>query len=388
MGARLRAACPRVAPSGRPEARIRRGRTPHRGTHLRPARCDRRARLTPAKETAMQHDPWSRRRWLLHVAAGGASLAAGGLARAQQADWPKQPVRLIVPYAPGGANDVVLRLVSRHVGERLGQPIVIDNRPGAGGVIGTNAVAKAPPDGYTIGVGATSTLIATPLTNPQSTVDVGRDLMFVSLLASAPMLLAVNPSLAIDSATDLPRYLKAHHDKLNYGSMAVGHFGHVVLKDISDTYEAAMVHSPYKGEAPLLQDLVGGQIQMALITPPAVRSMAEAGRVKLLAVSGTKRLKLFPNVPTFAEQGFASPVYRMNAGWIGIIAPAGTPLPVIRKLEREFAAAVQLPEVIEQLGDMGLDPIGANAEAFAATYARERPVWRELLVKAGLEIRG
>ena len=181
--------------------------------------------------------------------------------------------------------------------------------------------------------------------------------------------------------------MRENKNKLNYGSMAVGHFGHVLIKEMSDSAEGGMVHSPYKGEAPLLQDLVGGQIQVALITPPAVRGMAEAGRVKLLAVSGTKRLKMFPNVPTFAEQGFTSPIFRMNAGWIGIIAPTGTPAPVLQKLGAEYSAAIQTQEVQDKLAELGLDPIGANAEAFAAIYQRERPVWRELLLKAGVELR-
>jgi tripartite-type tricarboxylate transporter receptor subunit TctC len=328
----------------------------------------------------------TRRQLLAQTGVAGLALGAGPWAFAQS-DWPKQPVKLIVPYAPGGANDVTLRLVSKHVGEKLGQPVLIDNRPGAGGVVGTNVIAKAAPDGYTIGVGATSTLIATPLTNPQSTVDVTKDLVFISLLATAPMLLAVNNSVPVKTAAELPAYLKAQRGKLSYGSMAVGHFGHVVIKDLSDAYEAAMVHSPYKGEAPLLQDLIGGQIQMALITPPAVRAMAEAGRVRLLAVSGTKRLKLFPNVPTFAEEGFTSPLYRMNAGWIGIIGPAGMPAAAVRRLEAEYSAAIHQPEVNDKLIDLGLDPIGGNAETFAATYARERSVWRELLVKAGVDVK-
>lgn len=333
----------------------------------------------------MSHSSISRRS-LVQATAG--TMALGLVPRAfAQADWPKQPIKLIVPYAPGGANDVVLRLVSKQVSEKLGQPILIDNRPGAGGVVGTSIVAKAVPDGYTIGVGATSTLIATPLTNPQSTVDVTKELVFVALLATAPMLLAANNDVPVNSASELPKYLKEQKDKLNYGSMAVGHFGHVVIKDMSDTYKAGMVHSPYKGEAPLLQDLIGGQIQLALITPPAVRAMAEAGRVKLLGVSGTKRLKLFPNVPTLAEQGFSAPLYRMNAGWIGIIAPAGTPAVALEKLGAEYAAAIHQPEVNERLMDMGLDPIGADATTFAQTYARERPVWRELLVNAGVEVK-
>jgi tripartite-type tricarboxylate transporter receptor subunit TctC len=330
--------------------------------------------------------PRNRRTFLKHAAAGAAALTAAPALFAQSG-WPNQPIRLIVPYAAGGANDVTLRLVSKHVAERLGQPIVIDNRPGAGGVIGTNVVAKATPDGYTIGVGATSTLIATPLTNPQSTVDVPKDLVFVSLLAAAPMVLAVHPSVPVNSAKDLPKYLKEQKGKLNYGSMAVGHFGHVVIKELSDLYEAAMVHSPYKGEAPLVQDLVGGQIQMAMVTPPGIRGMADAGRVKLLAATGTKRLKVFPQVPTFAEQGFDNPVLKMYAGWIGIIAPAGTPVAALKRLEAEYSAAIHNPEVNQKLGEIGMEPIGANAEAFASTYSREKVVWRELLIKAGVEVK-
>jgi tripartite-type tricarboxylate transporter receptor subunit TctC len=229
---------------------------------------------------------------LAQAAAGGAALTLGPVVFAHSSDWPKQPIKLVVPYAPGGANDVTLRLVSKHVAEKLGQPIVIDNRPGAGGIIGTNAVAKSAPDGYTIGVGATSTLIATPLTNPQSTVDVSRELVLVSLLAAAPMVLAVHPSLPVSSARDLPGYLKEQKGKLNYGSMAVGHFGHVVIKELSDLYEAAMVHSPYKGEAPLMQDLVGGQIQMAMVTPlPFAWRRPDAKQA-----TGATRIKVFPNV--------------------------------------------------------------------------------------------
>jgi len=334
----------------------------------------------------MNHATAANRRALLQWAVSGAALTIAGQARAQ-AEWPKQPLRLVVPYAPGGANDVVLRLVSRHVAERLGQPIVIDNRPGAGGLIGTSAVVQARPDGYTVGVGATSTLIAPPLTNPQSPAEPARDLAFVALLAAAPMLLVAHPSLPVASAAELPRYLREQRGKLGYGSMAVGHFGHVLIKELSDAAQADMTHAPYKGEVPLLQDLVSGQIQIALATPPAVRALADTGRVKLLGVSGTRRLRLYPAVPTLAEQGFSAPIYRMTAGWIGIVAPAGTPEPIVRRLGTEFVAAIQAPEVNERLLELGLEPIGADGQAFAATYARERPIWRDLLVRAGVEVR-
>ncbi|RYY93725.1 MAG: tripartite tricarboxylate transporter substrate binding protein [Comamonadaceae bacterium] len=328
----------------------------------------------------------SRRAWLTQAAAGGIALGLGGRAWAQ-ADWPKGPIKLIVPYAPGGVNDIVMRLVSKQVGERVGQPVIIDNRPGAGGVVGTTAVAKSPADGYTLGAAATSTLIASPLTNPQSTVDVQKELAFVSILATVPMFLTVNTDLPVNNAADLLKYVQANKGKLNYGSMAVGHFGHVTLMEMSEAQGAGMVHSPYKGEAPLLQDLIGNQIQMAMVTPAAVKGMAEGGRVKLLGVSGTRRLKAFPNVPTLAEQGFTNPLYQMSAGWMGIIAPAGTPAPILQRLSTEFAAAVKIPEIADQMSALGVEPMGTTSEQFAATYARERPLWRDLLQKAGVQVR-
>ena len=327
------------------------------------------------------------RRQVIAAAAVGALSITLGTPALAQSDWPKQPIKLIVPYAPGGVNDIVMRLVSKHVSEKLGQPIVIDNRPGAGGVVGTTAVAKSAPDGYTIGAGATSTLIATPLTNPQSTVDVQKELAFVSLLATVPMVLTVNSTIPVATATELPKYIRDNPGKLNYGSMAVGHFGHVTILEMSESQNGRMVHSPYKGEAPLLTDLIGGHIQLAMTTPPVVKPMADSGKVKLLGVSGTKRLKLFPNVPTLAEQGFSAPIFRMNAGWMVIIAPAKTPPAILQRLGAEYAAAVRSPEVIEQMTSLGLDPVGTTPEEFLATYNRERPVWREMLVKAGVELK-
>jgi len=326
------------------------------------------------------------RRALLRAAAGVLALPLTGSLRAQ-ASWPSQPIRLIVPYAAGGANDITLRMLSKHVGERLGQPIVIENRPGAGGLVGTSALAQSKADGYTFGVGATSTLIATPLTNPQSPPEPARNLVFVALLAAAPMLLVAHPALPVGSAAELPKLLREQRGRLAYGSMAVGHFGHVVIKELSDAHQADMTHSPYKGEALLLQDLAGGQIQLALATPPAVRGLAEAGRVKLLGVTGVRRLRMFPAVPTLAEQGFGAPLYRMTAGWIGIMAPAGTPPAAVQRLGAEYLAAIQSPEVNDRLLELGMDPIGADAATFAATYARERPIWRELLTRAGVDVR-
>lgn len=326
-----------------------------------------------------------RRDWLQHSLAAGVALGLAPTARAQA--WPRSATKLIVPYAAGGVTDVAMRLLAKHVSERLGQPVVVDNRPGAGGVVGINAVAKAAPDGYTIGAAASSAIIAQPLVNAQIPFDVPSELAFVSLSATVPMVLAVNASVPARNAQELLKYIASNRGKLAYGSTAVGHYGHVSLMEMSDSQDAAMTHSPYKGETPLVQDLVSGVLQLAFFAPSTIRAMAEAGRVRLLGVSGTKRLKVLPDVPTMLEQGFEAPVYRMNPGWIGLVAPAKTPAPIMQRLTEEFAAVIRLPEVSDQIIDMGLDPVGSTGEGFATTYRNELPVWRTLLKKAGLEVR-
>jgi tripartite-type tricarboxylate transporter receptor subunit TctC len=329
----------------------------------------------------------SRRQLLAHAAAGGALLGLGSRAFAQS-DWPKQPVKFIVPYAPGGVTDLTMRTVSRHVEKRLGQPIVIDNRGGAGGAVGMTAIAKSHPDGYTIGATASSTIIATPLLNPQVSYDAGVDFAFISLLATVPMVLTVHASSPVNNAADFLKYVEANKGKLSYGSTAVGHYGHVAMMEVSDSLGAGMVHSPYKGETPLLQDMVGGQLQCAFFAPSTVRPMAESGKLKMIGVSGTKRLKSLPNVPTLAEQGWEAPIFRMNPGWVGVVAPAKTPAAIVQRLSAEYQAAVKTPEIYDQIAEYGMDPVGSTGEQFAATYQTEKPIWKQLLTKAGLEVKG
>ncbi|HMN78834.1 MAG TPA: tripartite tricarboxylate transporter substrate binding protein [Burkholderiaceae bacterium] len=333
----------------------------------------------------MDHLDINRRRLLQTI---GAGAAAGAVPAAfAQSDWPKQAVKLIVPYTPGGVTDLTMRLVSKEVAERLGQPIIVENRPGAGGVVGTAAVAKAAPDGYTIGACASSSIIATPMLNAQVPFDVEADLALVSLTATVPMVLVVNSTVPVNSGAELLKYVRANRGKLNYGSTAVGHYGHVALMEISDSQDAGMVHSPYKGEAPLVQDVVSGQLQLAFFAPSTIKPMADAGKVRMLGVSGTRRLKMLPDLPTLVEQGFQAPVFGMNPGWVGIIAPSKTPKPVLQRLSAEYSAATLKPEVADQIADLGMSPVGSTADAFVATYQRERPVWKGLLTKAGLEVR-
>ncbi|TFZ02719.1 tripartite tricarboxylate transporter substrate binding protein [Ramlibacter henchirensis] len=328
---------------------------------------------------------YTRRQLLGHAAAGGALLGLGSRALAQS-DYPKQPIRFILPYAPGGVTDLTMRTVSKEVEKKLGQTIVIDNRAGAGGAVGMTAVAKAPPDGYTIGATASSTIIATPMLNAVS-YD-GSDFAFISLLATVPMVLTVNASVPVRTAEEFLKYVKANAGKLNYGSTAIGHYGHVAMMEVSESTGSAMVHSPYKGESPLMQDLVGGQLQFAFFAPSTAKPMAESGKLRMLGVSGTKRIKSLPNVPTLAEQGWSAPIFKMNPGWVGVVAPAKTPQAIVQRLSAEYVAAMKVPEINDQIANYGMDPVGSTSEQFAATFQAEKPIWRQLLTKAGLEVKG
>lgn len=327
------------------------------------------------------------RRQLLGAAAGGALLGLGPRAFAQS-DFPNQALKFIVPYAPGGVTDLVMRTVSKQVSERIGQPIAIDNRAGAGGMLGVTAVAKAVPNGYTIGATASSSIIASPLLSNEVPYNPATDFAYISLLATVPMVLCVPAALPIKDGAEFLKWVQANKGKLSYGSTAVGHYGHVALMEVSDSQQAGMVHSPYKGETPLMQDFLGGQINFAFFAPSTAKPQAEAGKLRMIGVSGTKRLKNMPGVPTLAEQGWTASVFKMNPGWVGVIAPAKTPAAIVQRLSAEYQAAVKTQEIHDKIVENGMDPVGSSGEQFFATYQNEKPVWNQLLSKAGLEIKG
>jgi tripartite-type tricarboxylate transporter receptor subunit TctC len=325
----------------------------------------------------------TRRQFIHQAGAAGLAVSLGGPAWAQ-GDWPQNIVKIVVPYPAGGATDILARLIGRGLATRLGQQVLVDNRAGAGGMIGTGAMAKSAPDGYTFGIILVSTVITAPFLFEKVPYDTDRDIGFVTLLATVPMVLAVHPSLPVHTAPELMQYIKRNKGKLSYGSVATGHYGHVASEHINASYDGGMVHVPYKGEAPMLQDLLANLLPLSFVTISTAKPHVEAGKLRLLAITGTRRHPSMPNVPTFAEQGLDADVYKMNPGWIGLGAPAKTPAAIMKRMATETVAAARDPEVAERITALGMDFVGNTPEAFVETYRAEKPIWQKLLKQAGI----
>lgn len=325
----------------------------------------------------------SRRRFLGQLSTAGLAATLGAPVRAQPA-WPQRPLNLIVPFPAGGATDMLARLLGRGITTRTGQQVVVDNRAGAGGMIGTAALAKSAPDGHHFGIVLVTTTITAPFLYEKVPYDVDRELALVSLLATVPMVLAVHPSLPVHSLPELVQHLRRHRGKLSYGSVATGHYGHVASEHLNVTLDAGMVHVPYKGEAPMLQDLLGAQLPLSFVTIATARPHVEAGRLRLLAITGTRRHPSMPQVPTFAEGGLDAEVFKMNPGWLGLAAPARTPAALVQRMAAEAVAVGRDPEALERIAGLGMDFVGSTPETFAETYRAEKPVWQQLLRQAGI----
>lgn len=324
-----------------------------------------------------------RRRFIGQAGAAGLALGLGAQARAQQA-WPQSPVKVIVPFPAGGSTDLLTRLVGRGVSARIGQPVVVDNRAGASGMIGTGAIAKSPPDGHHFGMTTVSSIVTAPFLYEKVPYDVDSEIAFVSLLCTVPMVLAAHPSLPVRTAPELMEHLRRNKGKLSYGTVSIGHYGHVATEHMNVRNDAGMVHVPYKGEAPMLQDLLGNQLPLSFVTIATAKPHVEAGKLRLLAITGTKRHSSMPDVPTFGEQGLQDEVYAMNPGWIGMIAPAKTPADIVRRMSSEVVAAAREPEVFERIASMGMDFVGSTPEAYLEAYRAEKRTWQKLLAQAGV----
>lgn len=327
--------------------------------------------------------PSGRRRFNLAVLGAVASIASAvPLVSAAQSGWPTKPIRIVVPYTPGGFTDQMARLVQIGLQQRLGQPVVIDNRPGANSLIGVDAVAKAAPDGYTFGVVIAAYAANTTL-YPKLPYDPAKDLIGVSLMGVSPLLAAVNNDAPFKTGRELIAYAKANPGKLSFGSSGNGSAAHLtseLWKSLTQTY---MTHIPYRGAVPALTDLMGGQIQLFFDAPTGLINQAKAGKIRLIGVAGDKRLPAVPDVPTFIEQGFAG---FTGSTWAGMIAPAGTPPDVVKRMSEEVARIIRSDETRAKLDAMGTFPVGSTPQEFDAFIADETTKWAKVIRTAGVRL--
>jgi tripartite-type tricarboxylate transporter receptor subunit TctC len=310
-----------------------------------------------------------------------AALALAGGAAAQQ--FPAKPVRLVVPFAPGGQSDVVARTVGQKVGERWGQPVVVENKPGAATTIGADFVAKSPADGYTILL-APAPFVITQYAYPKLPYDSRRDFTPVTLLVTNPLVVTINPTkVAAKNFQDFVAAAKREPGTLNYGSPGNGSLPHLATELFRLRSGIEVVHVPYKGGGPAVIDLVGGQIAFMFASPLEVMPHVKAGKLSVLGVTSSKRLGYWPEVPTVIESGY--PDYEALA-WFGVVAPAATPRDVVAKLSADIVAALKAPEVSEKLAAQGAEIAGTTPEAFAEFLGREHARWSEAVKAANVTV--
>ncbi len=324
------------------------------------------------------------RRALLCAAAAAATLCALPHAQAQ-GTYPNKPIRMVVPFAAGGATDVLARVIGQKMSAGMGQPVVIDNKPGAAGIIGTDAVAKSPADGYTIVLGLSNSLMTNEFLYDKLPYDTQRDLTLVYQIAMAPLVLVVHPSVPVKTGPELLKYVTANKGKVAYGSYGVGAYPHLAGAHMSLATHSDMNHVAYKGEAPMMQDLIGGQIQMAYASALVAKPHIDSGKIRAIGVSGERRMSTLPDVPTLAEQGLKDEAYRVT-GWLAIAAPARTPKPIVDRIAEEVRKATQQPDVRERVAAMGFEIKDSSPELFATAWKAERPVWERLIKQSGAKL--
>ena len=310
------------------------------------------------------------------VAIAIALFVSGAAAQA----WPSKPVRLIVPFPAGSTPDIVGRVLGQKLSDAWHQPVVIDNKTGAGGNIGTAEAAHAAPDGYTLVIGINGPIAVNKALYQNLPYDPDKDLKPISLLAAAPQLLAVHPSVPASDLKQFVAYVRANPDKLSYGSVGAGSASHLTMELLKSQAQLAIVHVPYRGFPPVVQDLLSGQIQATFAIVPAVLPTIKAGKLKGLAVTSARRSPLAPEIPTVAEQGF--PQFDATA-WMGLLAPARIENAIAQKLAAETQRIMRLPEVRAALGNQGFEVVGSTPEEFASFIRAESEKWTRIVRATG-----
>jgi len=301
---------------------------------------------------------------------------------AAHAEYPEKTIRIVVPYPPGGFNDTLGRIVAQKLGEAWGQPAVVENRPGGGTLIGTDSVAKAAPDGYTLLVVAFPFAV-NPSLYAKLPYDTVKDFAPLLLAGQTPNLLVVNPEVPIHSVKELIAAAKAKPGSLSYGSTGSGSSNHLSMELFRTMTGVELVHVPYKGSAPMVTDLLGGHVQVAFDNTPNVLPQVKAGKLRALAITSASRSEMVPDVPTVAEAGV--PGYEVGV-WFGIVAPAGTPPAVLAKLNAELNRMLAMPDVKQKFADQGVEPVGGPPERFAEHLKVQIEKWTKVVKESGAKV--
>jgi tripartite-type tricarboxylate transporter receptor subunit TctC len=298
------------------------------------------------------------------------------------AEYPDKPVKIIVPYPPAGTTDILARLIAQRLSERMKQPFVIENRPGAGGAIGSVAVAKSPADGYTLLMGTVNSHGINSALFKNLPYDAVKDFAPITIVGNTPNVLAVNPGVPAKNLAELLALARAKPGSLNFGSTSQGGSPHMSGELLKSMTGVDIAHIPYKGAGPMLIDLIGGQVQMGFDNLPSSIGHIRSGKLRAIAVTSAKRFPGTPEIPTVAESGV--PGYEVSA-WFGLLAPAGTPKPVIDALYVNIADILKQPEVVKQLFDLGAEPGGNTPEAYARQIAADVEKWKKVVAATGVK---
>ena len=315
---------------------------------------------------------------LLALSCGLAVLAP--VAQAQS--YPTKPIRLIVPFPPGGGNDVIARVIAQKLGERLGQQVIVDNRAGANGIVGLQALMQSPPDGYTLAVGAAGPLAVNPSLYDKLPYDPLKDFSPITNMVNYPLLLVVHPSVPVKTTQDLINLAKAKPKQLYFASPGSGNSGHLAGELLNSMANVQTVHVPYKGQGPALSDLISGQVQMLYSSIPSVLPQVKSGQLNALAVGSAKRVPSLPDIPTISESGV--PGYEAYS-WVGMVAPAKTPKDIVNRLNREIVDILKQKDVSEKLNQQGALPVGDSPEQFGAYIKTEIEKWGAVVRAANIK---
>ena len=310
-----------------------------------------------------------------------AALCAAAAPVAAQSNWPTRPIRFVVPYAPGSSPDVLVRLFSDKLGKTLGQPVVVENKPGAGGNTGTDFVAKAAPDGYTFLVSTNGPLVYSTVFNPKLPYDPFKDLAPVMLAAVQPNVCAVSNDLKVDDVKGWVAAMKKDPGKYNYSSTGVGSMSHLSVEIVKLKSDSYAVHLPYASSPLAVMAILQGDVQFACVPPVAVMPQAKAGKLKAIAVTSAKRSKLAPELPTMAESGFPD---IQALAWMGLMAPAKTPPEIINKMNKEIAAILNEPETQQKLATAYMESVASTPEEMGKWMVEERNRWAPVIKHVGL----